>query len=68
MGLLAGNLFQRALAQARRMEVGLAARGYTGELRVLRLEQTLSWWRLTASMVLIGLIGLAGNLLACGWL
>ncbi|HHW75712.1 MAG TPA: cobalt ECF transporter T component CbiQ [Xanthomonadaceae bacterium] len=66
-GLLAGNLFQRALAQARRLEIGLAARGYTGELRVLRPEQPLSWPRLAAGAALVGLIGLLGGLLARGW-
>lgn len=64
LGLLAGNLFQRALNQARRLEIGLAARGYTGELRVLSSERPLSWPRLTAGMVFVGLIGLTGNLLA----
>lgn len=67
MGLLAGNLFQRALIQARRMELGLAARGYAGELRVLRAEQTLSWRRLSVGMALVGLIGLTGSLLARAW-
>lgn len=66
LGLLAGNLFQRALEQARRLEIGLAARGYTGELRVIEPERPLSWPRLTVSMVCVGLIGLAGDLLARG--
>ena len=66
-GLLAGNLFQRALAHARRLEIGLAARGYAGELRVLRPEQPLSWPRLAVGTALVGLIGLAGGLLARGW-
>jgi cobalt/nickel transport system permease protein len=66
LGLLAGNLFQRALEQARRMEMGLAARGYTGELRVLMPERPLSWPRLTVTMAGVALIGLAGGLLARG--
>lgn len=66
LGLLAGNLFQRALEQARRMEIGLAARGYTGELRVLMPARPLSWPRLTVAMAGVALIGLAGGLLACG--
>jgi len=65
LGLLAGNLFQRALEQARRMETGLAARGYSGELRVLMPERPLSWPRLTVAMAGVALIGLAGGLLAC---
>lgn len=64
LGLLAGNLFQRALAQARRLEIGLAARGYEGELRVLRLERPLSWPRLAAGLALAGLTGWVGGLLA----
>ncbi len=64
LGLLAGNLFQRALEQARRLEAGLAVRGYDGELRVLAPERFLSWPRLAAGMGLVGLIGLASGLLA----
>lgn len=66
LGLLAGNLFQRALAQAHRLEIGLAARGYAGELRVLSSGRPLSWPRLTAGMTGVGLIGLTGGLLARG--
>ncbi len=62
-GWLAGALFQRALERARRLELGLAARGYTGELRVLSPERALSWSRLALTMSLVGLIGLAGSLL-----
>lgn len=64
LGLLAGSLFQRSLEQARRLEIGLAARGYNGELRVLTPEQTLSWLRLAAAMTAVALMGLAGSLLA----
>lgn len=64
IGLLAGNLFQRGLDRARRLEIGLAARGYAGELRVLTPERPLSWSRLAAAMALVGCIGLLGNLLA----
>lgn len=60
-GLLAGNLFQRALARARRLEVGLAARGYAGDLKVLQPERTLSWPCLALAMTLVGLIGLASG-------
>ncbi len=64
IGLLAGNLFQRGLDRARRLEIGLAARGYAGELRVLTPERPLSWSRLAAAMALVGCIGLLGDLLA----
>lgn len=64
LGLLAGNLFQRALQQARRLEIGLAARGYEGALRVLTPPQHLSWLRLAVGLGGVGLIGAAGSLLA----
>lgn len=67
-GLLAGNLFQRALDRARRLDIGLAARGYTGELRVLTSERPLSWLRLATALLLVGFIGLMGGLLAREWL
>ncbi|MFD2180647.1 cobalt ECF transporter T component CbiQ [Rhodoplanes azumiensis] len=35
LGLLIANLLPRSLYRARRLEVGLAARGWTGEMRVL---------------------------------
>ena len=61
LGLLAGNLFQRSLEQARRLEIGLAARGYAGDLNVLQPERTLSWPCLALAMTLVGLIGLASG-------
>jgi cobalt/nickel transport system permease protein len=66
LGLLAANLFQRAVAQARRLEIGLAARGYDGELRVLAPKRVLSRTRLAAGLGLVGLIGLTSGLLARG--
>jgi cobalt/nickel transport system permease protein len=68
LGLLAGNLFQRALEQARRLEIGLLARGYTGELRVLAPKYVLSRTRLAAGLGLVGLVGMTGGLLARGLL
>lgn len=66
LGLLAGNLFQRSLVQAHRLEIGLAARGYTGELRVLTPKRVLSRMRLVVGLGLVGLVGTAGSLLARG--
>jgi cobalt/nickel transport system permease protein len=66
LGMLASSLFQRALEQARRLEIGLAARGYDGELRILMPRRTLSWRRLATGMGGVGLIGVAGCLLARG--
>jgi cobalt/nickel transport system permease protein len=67
-GLLAGNLFQRGLDRARRLDIGLAARGYTGDLRVLTPDRPLSWLRLATAMMLVGGIGLMSGLLAREWL
>jgi cobalt/nickel transport system permease protein len=65
--LLAGNLFQRGLDRARRLDIGLAARGYTGELRVLTPERRLSWLHLATGMMLVGGVGLLSGLLAREW-
>jgi cobalt/nickel transport system permease protein len=64
LGLLAGNLFQRALEQARWLEIGLAARGYDGQLRVLASKPAWSRMRLAAGLGLVGLVGLMNDLLA----
>jgi cobalt/nickel transport system permease protein len=66
-GLLAGNLFQRALDRAQRLERGLAARGYTGELRVLTPERPLSWRGLLLALILVGGVGFLGDRLAWDW-
>lgn len=49
LALLVATLLQRALERARRLEVGLAARGYTGELRVIGPVRVLSRGRLAAN-------------------
>jgi cobalt/nickel transport system permease protein len=64
LGWLAGNLFQRALEQARRLEIGLMARGYTGELRVLSPQWELSWIRIAVGTGVVGMIGLISACLA----
>ncbi|HXZ46323.1 MAG TPA: cobalt ECF transporter T component CbiQ, partial [Pseudolabrys sp.] len=48
LGLLAANLLPRAMDRARRMEIGLAARGWEGEMRVLPQQAKLSVIGLTA--------------------
>jgi cobalt/nickel transport system permease protein len=48
LGLLAANLLPRAMDRARRMEIGLAARGWEGEMRVLPQQAKLSAIGLTA--------------------
>jgi cobalt/nickel transport system permease protein len=42
LSLLIANLMPRALSRARALEVGLAARGWRGELRVLSPERGIS--------------------------
>lgn len=42
LGVLIANLLPRALDRARRLEVGLAARGWEGEMRVLTRRPTVS--------------------------
>jgi hypothetical protein len=46
LGLLAATLLGRSLARARRLEIGLAARGFEGELKVLTPPRALSTTRL----------------------
>ena len=43
LGVLIANLLPRSLDRARRLEVGLAARGWTGEMRVLSRHAAVSW-------------------------
>ncbi|MBK8176014.1 MAG: cobalt ECF transporter T component CbiQ [Rhodospirillales bacterium] len=52
-GLLAAALLPRVLDRASRMETGLAARGYTGELRVLSPERRCSPVFLTLTLLLL---------------
>jgi len=42
LGVLIANLLPRALDRARRLEIGLAARGWDGEMRVLSRRQAIS--------------------------
>ena len=60
LGLLAGGLFLRSLDRGRRLDLGLAARGYQGELRVLGCEPELSFKRLAlAALAVAAVVGLA---------
>ena len=65
LGLLAATLLGRSLARARRLEIGLAARGFEGELRVLSPRRALSARRLAA--VGATLLAVAALALAPGW-
>ncbi|MDH6269555.1 cobalt/nickel transport system permease protein [Rhizobium sp. SG_E_25_P2] len=62
-GLLLASLLPRVFARARRMETGLAARGYTGRLSFISVERPASGVRL----LIIG-SGLAGALVFTWWL
>lgn len=52
LSLLAGSLFVQSLDRARRMEIGLAARGYAGELKLLESEQPASRFAIAAILAL----------------
>jgi cobalt/nickel transport system permease protein len=52
LGLLIANLLPRALDRARRLEIGLSARGWNGELRVLSRRSVLSPTGLAAILLL----------------
>ncbi|HXP96328.1 MAG TPA: cobalt ECF transporter T component CbiQ [Telmatospirillum sp.] len=52
LGLLIANLLPRALDRARRLEVGLSARGWNGDMRVLSRRRVLSPTGLAAILLL----------------
>jgi cobalt/nickel transport system permease protein len=64
LGLLIAQLLPRAMDRARRLEIGLAARGFDGCLPMLSLERPVSAARLSA--ILGGLALLAGGSLWLG--
>jgi cobalt/nickel transport system permease protein len=61
LGLLLAALLPRVLNRAQRVEAGLAARGYDGELRFIDLEEKLSLARLGAAASLITTIAVIGR-------
>ncbi|MGF1616119.1 MAG: cobalt ECF transporter T component CbiQ [Gammaproteobacteria bacterium] len=62
LGWLVSSLFQRSLERSRRLEIGLTARGFQGELRVLTPQWPLSRLRLIGTLGL--LLGVATSGLA----
>ncbi|MBF0147065.1 MAG: cobalt ECF transporter T component CbiQ [Magnetococcales bacterium] len=60
LGLLVANLLPRAMDQGRRLEVGLAARGWTGNMRVLSRTVPLSIPTLILVIVIELVIAAAG--------
>ena len=53
LGVLIGNLLPRALDRARRLEIGLAARGWKGDMRVLTPHHPPSFLGLSLVVVLL---------------
>ena len=64
LGVLIANLLPRALDRARRLEVGLTARGWNGDLRVLSKRGTLSMPALGLVMVTLAATAATGIFLA----
>ncbi|HEX9004697.1 MAG TPA: cobalt ECF transporter T component CbiQ [Blastocatellia bacterium] len=64
VSLLAASLFIHSLDRARRMEIGLAARGYDGEVKLLAPRQTISF---AAVCAIIGLEVAIALLAWKGW-
>lgn len=60
LGMLIGNLLPRTLDRARRLETGLAARGWDGEMRVLSRSPKASALAMAGIVGLEALIALAG--------
>lgn len=56
LGLLAANLLTQALARVKRLETGLAARGFDGELRVLVEFSPVSWARMAGTAALLAAV------------
>lgn len=48
LGVLIANLLPRSLDRARKLEMGLAARGWSGEMRVISRRAPVSWPALSA--------------------
>jgi cobalt/nickel transport system permease protein len=64
LGLLVASLLERSLARMRRLEIGLAARNFDGELRVLQPTYKVSPWRLAligGALLAVATVGLLGS-------
>lgn len=64
VSLLTASLFIHSLDRARRMEIGLAARGYDGEVKLLAPRQAISF---AAVCAILGLEAVIGLLAWKGW-
>jgi len=63
LGLLAATVFQRALDRGRRLEIGLAARGYDGALTILSPARPWSRRRLALVLAVLAAVTVAGEAL-----
>jgi cobalt/nickel transport system permease protein len=63
LGLLLSSLLPRVLGRAQRLQAGLAARGYHGELRFIAVARRSNAARLGALSVFIFLVAVTGRLL-----
>jgi cobalt/nickel transport system permease protein len=63
LGLLIANLLPRSLERARRLEIGLAARGWTGDMRVLSRPSPLSGSGLATVLMIEAATAAAGVLM-----
>jgi cobalt/nickel transport system permease protein len=61
MGMLLASLLPRVLSRARRLEAGLAARGYSGELRFVELQRAVSRPRQALIFSLLAGVALLGR-------
>jgi cobalt/nickel transport system permease protein len=61
MGMLLASLLPRVLNRARRLEAGLAARGYTGELKFVELQHEHSWRRQMGIAALLAGLAILGR-------
>ena len=64
LGVLAANLLPRAMDRARRLEIGLAARGWEGEMRVLPQQAKLSVRGLILVLAALAVTAVLGVLLS----
>jgi cobalt/nickel transport system permease protein len=61
LGLLLAALLPRVLGRARRLEQGLSARGYDGELRFLTPIRPVSRWRIAGILGLLSIVAILGR-------
>ena len=63
LGLLIANLLPRAFERARRLEIGLAARGWDGEMRVLSVSAPVSIPGMALVVTALGAVASMGTIL-----